>query len=164
MRDLLGGEQQDGIRPGTQNMPGIAALGAACRWWKEYGEAERDRLREMKLLLAETILSANGNTVINGPKPEDGAPHILSAGFPGLRAETLLHALEAEDIIVGTGSACSSHRKGVSSVLLAQGVPEKTAQGTIRLSLGHFNTKEEMETAGDAIGRLSVRLARFQRR
>ncbi len=161
---LLGGEQQDGLRPGTQNMPGIAALGAACRWWKEHGDAERERLREMKLALARAIFEANDKVVFNGPAPEDGAPHILSAGFTGVRGETLLHALEAEEIIVGTGSACSSHRKGASSVLLAQGVPEETAQGTIRLSLGIFNTKKEMETAGEAIGRLAARLARFRRR
>jgi len=161
---LLGGGQQEGLRPGTQNMPGIAALGAACRYWKAHGDEERARLREMKLCLAETILAACPKAVINGPCMEEGAPHILSVGFPGVRGETLLHALETEDVCVGTGSACSSHKKGVSAVLLAQGVPEKTAQGTIRLSLGLFNTMEEMKQAGEAIGRQATRLARFQRR
>jgi len=161
---LLGGGQQDGLRPGTQNMPGIAALAAACRWWKENGEEERERIRAMKICLAETILSLCPAAVINGPAPSQGAPHILSVGFPGIRGETLLHALETEDVCVGTGSACSSHKKGISPVLLAQGVPEKTAQGTIRLSLGHFNTMEEMKLAGEAIGRQAARLARFQRR
>jgi len=161
---ILGGGQQKALRPGTQNMPGIMALYTACGYWKDNGEKERARLRQMKLALAEGILSRVPTALINGPAVEEGAPHILSVGFPGLRGETLLHALEEEGVIVGTGSACSSHKKGLSSVLVAQGVAPNTVQGTIRISLGIFNTIEEMEEAADAIGRKAAYLARFKRR
>jgi len=161
---LFGGGQQKEIRPGTQNVPGILGFQAAALEWKQKGMQFRQDLRAMKLRLWEGIREAVPDAVCNGPAPEEGAPHILSVGFSAIRGETLLHALEEDGFCVGTGSACSSHRKTVSSALLAQGVPREIAQSTVRLSLGMFNTMEEMDAAAEAIGRQAARLRRFQRR
>ena len=75
-----------------------------------------------------------------------------------------MHSLEAKGIYVSTGSACSSHKKGLSSVLLSQGVKQDAVQGTIRISLGLFNTMEEMTQAGEVICQKAAYLARFKRR
>ena len=88
---------------------------------------------------------------LNGPPAEGGAPQIRSMSFEGTRGETWVHALEEKYIYVGTGSACSSHKKGESRVLRAMGVPPQVAQGTLRFSFCCMNTVEQAEIVADAV-------------
>jgi cysteine desulfurase len=102
--------------------------------------------------------------IVNGPEPENGAPHILNLGFPGVRGEVMLHALEGEGVYVSTGSACSSKKLKVSGVLTAMGVKPQEAEWAVRFSFSPHTTDEEIEYAADKIGRLYDQLKRFQRR
>ncbi|MDR2514149.1 MAG: cysteine desulfurase [Christensenellaceae bacterium] len=159
---LYGGGQEEGLRSGTENVPGIAGLGEAVRAYSRLpspGEA----LLKMKLRLAEGILSSVEGAAVNGPRPDEGAPHILNIGFP-LRGEVLLHALEGEGILVSTGSACSNIKKTASQVLKAMALPSWRIEGAIRFSLSPQNTMNEIEETIAAAQRLSTQYRRFVRR
>ena len=147
---LVGGGQESGKRSGTENVPAIAGIGKAAelahRTMKE-DMAEIGRLREMlRKGLTETV----DDIIINSPEEigtETGlcCPSILNVTFMGTRGEVLLHTLEQSEIYVSTGSACSSNKKGQSHVLKAMGLNDKEIEGTLRFSLGKFNTQEDIE-------------------
>lgn len=141
---IFGGGQQDGIRPGTENVPGIAAFGFAAQ--KACGKiAENSAKMEMlRNRLRDGIVSKVEDISVNTPT-ENAAPHILNISFAYVKAEVLLHSLEADGIYVSSGSACSSHKKSPSYVLTAIGVERKLIDGSIRFSLSEFNTEEEID-------------------
>jgi cysteine desulfurase len=151
-----GGGQERGLRPGTEGVPGIVALGLAVELavaaLPEAGprmRAQRERLWQRIGELQHTRLG-NGGVVRHGDA-EHTAPHILSIGFTGVPAEPLLHALEAEDVLVSAGSACHAKDKKPSATLRAIGVPDD--RGTIRLSLSRFTTDDEIERAAVAVAK-----------
>lgn len=146
---LGGGEQEHGIRPGTENVPGIAGLGAAAEVLSGDLEAAaarmamlRDRLREQ----LEQISDVRINTLASG-----AAPHILNASFAGVRGETMLHRLEQDGVYVATGSACHSRDPRPSHVLLAIGLSPEQAKSSVRFSLSRFTTAEEITAAAAAV-------------
>lgn len=141
---ILGGGQQKGMRSGTDNVPGIAGLGVAARMVYENHEEKMEKLRTLKLYLAEN-LSAMERVVINGPAPGDGAPHIVNASFLGVRSEVLLHTLEEKGIYVSAGSACSSHKGAASATMTAIAADKERRESAIRFSLSEFTTKEELD-------------------
>lgn len=138
-----GGGQEKGVRPGTENVPGIAGFGAAVRLAELNREKTLAAVAGLRQRLVRGILTQIPGTAINGP--EAAAPHIISVFFPGLKGEVLLHALEERGIYVSTGSACHSRRPQPSHVLLAMGLPEKDIASTLRFSLSAENTMEEMD-------------------
>lgn len=141
---LTGGGQEIGIRSGTENVPGIYGIGEAIKIINKDLEGTIDKIRELRDLLKQEILSNIDDVKIN--TPEDGVCHILNVSFRGVRGEVLLHYLEQKEIYVSTGSACSSKKKG-SHVLNAIGLAPEEIEGAIRFSLSDLNTKEEvMET------------------
>ncbi len=158
----LGGGQEEGLRSGTENMPGIVGLAEAVARFQEINDAA-DKMFAMKKHLAEGLLAAVPEAAVNGPSLERGAPHILNVSFP-VRGEVLLHALEAEGVLVSTGSACSSHKRTASHVLTAMGLPRERIEGALRFSLCPLNTPEEMDRAAQAVGRSVQALKRFKRR
>ncbi|MBQ8110764.1 MAG: cysteine desulfurase [Clostridia bacterium] len=160
----LGGGQENGLRSGTENTPGIAGLAAAVAEMCALGADMPAELMAKKLRLIEAVRSAVPDVLVNGPAPEVAAPHIVNLGFPGVRGEVMLHALEGEGVYVSTGSACSSKKLKVSSVLTAMGVSPRTAEWAIRFSLSPHTTVEEIDYAADRIGALYDQLKRFQRR
>lgn len=160
---LVGGGQEQGRRSGTTNAPGILGLDAAVAAYAAHQQEWVAAMRACKTRLAERLLSLP-DAHLNGPAPEDGAPHILNVSFPGVRGEVLLHALEQREIYVSTGSACSAHKKGNNRVLAAAGVRGARQEGALRLSLCPFNTLEEMDRAAEEIGRQAAFLRRYQRR
>lgn len=160
---LVGGGQEQGRRSGTTNAPGILGLDAAVAAYAAHQQEWVAAMRACKMRLAERLLSLP-DAYLNGPAPEDGAPHILNVSFPGVRGEVLLHALEQREIYVSTGSACSAHKKGNNRVLAAAGVRGARQEGALRLSLCPFNTLEEMDRAAEEIGRQAAFLRRYQRR
>lgn len=139
---LHGGDQENGLRPGTENMAGIAGFGEAARRavaTREQAAAQMDRL---KTLFLAGLREAIPDIVHNGPAA--GAPHILNVMMPGIRGEVLVHALEDVGIYLSTGSACHSHRADPSHVLLAMGRKEKEIEASLRFSFSALNTDEEI--------------------
>ena len=158
---LYGGGQENAMRSGTENTPGIAGLLAAI----EHYPVKND-MRTMKLLLYERIKAKISSVAVNGPDPysEHAAPHILNLSFPPVRSETMLHALEAKEIYVGNGSACSSKKQRTSPVLAAMGVTRERADSAIRFSLNPFITNSQIEETAEAVSDQYEILKRFQRR
>ncbi len=159
----IGGGQESGMRSGTENTPGIAGLGAAVRAMRARGGVAAE-LMAKKLRLVAAFREAVPETLVNGPAPEDGAPHIVNLSFPGVRGETMLHALEAAGVYASTGSACSSKKRKVSSVLLAMGLTPDRAECALRFSLCPDTSEAEIDEAARALGEAYGALRRFQRR
>jgi cysteine desulfurase len=141
---LWGGAQQGGLRAGTENVAGIAAFGeAAQRATAALGD-EAARLARLGERLIAGVRSAVPNALVNGA----GAPrvaHIVSIAFPGLPAEPLLHALEAQGVLVSAGSACSSKSAKRSSVLAAIGLRDDA--GVIRFSFSRDTQERDVDAA-----------------
>ncbi|MDO4865590.1 MAG: cysteine desulfurase family protein [Clostridia bacterium] len=160
----IGGGQESGLRSGTENTPGIAGLNAAVLEMRAMGPDMPAALMAKKLRLVEAVKRAVPEALINGPEPEKAAPHIVNIGFPDVRGEVMLHALEGEGIYVSTGSACSSKKLKVSSVLVSMGIKPSVAEWAVRFSLSPHTTEEEIDYAAGKIGTLYDQLRRFKRR
>ncbi|MFW5985720.1 MAG: cysteine desulfurase family protein [Halanaerobiaceae bacterium] len=132
-----GGGQENDIRPGTENIPGIAGLIPALE-----NMTVSQKIAKLKKLFLEQIQKQVPQVRVN--TPQQSAPHIISISFPGIKGEILVHALEEENIYVSTGSACHSRRQNDNRVLKAIDLPPKYINGTIRLSLSKFNTEQEI--------------------
>ena len=143
-----GGEQENGFRPGTENTIGIAGFGAAAEVGKIRFADNTKRLCELREYAVSTLLSED--FVLNLPKGK-AAPHIISIQMPNIKSETVLHYLSASDICVSSGSACSSHSGKTSRALLAFGLTERQADCTIRVSLGEYNTKDDIDALVSAL-------------
>ena len=160
---LFGGGQQRDLRSGTENVPGIAGLGEAVKEiYTDFGE-KIDRLYGLREYFIEEIDKIEGTTV-NGPRGREGAPHIVSVSFAGVRSEVLLHSLEDKGIYVSSGSACASNHPAVSETLKAIHVKKELLDSTIRFSFSEFTTKEELEVTVEALRSLLPMLRRFTRR
>jgi cysteine desulfurase len=143
---LAGGEQERGRRAGTENLPGIAGLGAAIEAATAAREREAARMGRLRDRLEAGLLAAIPGSRVNGA----GAPRLpgtLSITFPGCDAEALLMAMDLDGICASAGSACHSGSTKPSGVLLALGLSEAEARSTLRLSLGWTTTAEEIEAA-----------------
>lgn len=157
---IYGGGQQKGMRSGTENVPGIAGLGCACRLMIGEQYENADKIRKIKEYFQERIQEIDDIIDNSGE-----APHIASISFKGLRSEVLLHALEEREIYVSSGSACSSNKKQpVSGTLNAIGLPDEYKDGTLRFSFSLENTKEEVDETIEALKELVPMLRRFVRR
>ena len=143
-----GGRQENGLRSGTENLPGWVGLGCAaalCQQDPQAGEKVavlRDRLES---LVAQAILQAKPTVPAATPR----APHIASILLPGLPAEPLLHALEARGVYASAGAACSTRTRAPSHVLTAIGVRDEDA--VLRFSLSRLTTESEIEVAARAL-------------
>ena len=159
----VGGGQEEQLRSGTENTPGIIALSRAIDEMCAMTD-RRDRMMALKLSLCGLIKDYVPASVVNGPAPEKGACHILNMSFPGVRGETMLHALEEKQVLVSTGSACSSKRTKVSRVLSEMGIPFARAESAIRFSLSPYTTQDDIAQAAEAVKACYETLVRFQRR
>ena len=159
----IGGGQEKNLRSGTSNVPGILALDAALAEYREHQHKWIEQMRACKLRLWQN-LSTLPDVFLNGPAPEECAPHILNVSFPGVRGEVLVNALSEREIYVSTGSACSTHKKGQNRIHAAMGISGVRAEGALRFSLCPFNTLEEMDAASAALSEQVTFLRRFQRR
>ena len=141
---IFGGGQEKGFRSGTENVPNISAFGAAVEELKADTKA-RERVAEISHYARE-ILSKMPEVVINSP-PE-ALPYVLNISVKGYRSETLLHFLEADGILVSSGSACS---KGVASEVLSEmGIDRELADSALRISFSRYNSTVDivkLETA-----------------
>lgn len=159
---IYGGEQQRGMRSGTENVPGIAGLGAAARLIYENHQDKVDRLYHLREYFADQVADIEGTTV-NGLPGRSSAPQIVSVSFDGVRSEVLLHALEDKGIYVSSGSACSSNHPGVSGTLKGIGMKKELLDATLRFSFSIFNTEEEIDYCIQILKELLPMLRRYRR-
>ncbi len=160
---IYGGGQQRGLRSGTENVPGVAGMGAAVKeMFTDHGK-KLDYLYDLKEYASEKLTELEGVT-LNNPPGREGAPQIISASFEGVKSEVLLHALEERGVYVSSGSACSSNHPGISGTLKGIGVRQNLLDSTLRFSFGLFNTKEEIDYAADTLRELLPVLRRFRRK
>lgn len=160
---ILGGGQQNGMRSGTDNVPGIAGMGVAAEEIYRNLDADREHLYQLKERMAEG-LGEMDKVLINGMPVREGAPHILSASFLGVRSEVMLHTLEERGIYVSAGSACSSHKRKGSATLTAMGLPADQRECTVRISFSEENTPEEVDYALEVIREVLPLLRKYSRR
>ena len=160
---IYGGGQQQGLRSGTENVPGVAGMGAAVEEMFTDHQKKIDALYELKEY-AEDRLSRLPGVTLNNPAGREGAPQIVSASFEGVKSEVLLHALEERGIYVSSGSACSSNHPGLSGTLKGVGVRPELLDCTLRFSFGLFNTKEEIDYAVQELETILPVLRRFYRK
>ena len=146
---VYGGGQESGFRSGTENLVGIAGFAAAA---KEGYANLSSNIEKMKALrdLAENLL-AGLPVKVNLPAGER-APHILSVTIPGIRSETVLHALSARGIFISNGSACSSRATAPSQALTAFGLSPAEADSTVRVSFSKENSEGDVRAFVTALG------------
>ena len=146
----LGGGQEEGIRPGTLNVPGIVGLGEACRIAAEELEEEAQRVGRLRDLLQDGIRRVIPDVTVNGPADTDKKlPGNLSLSFRGVDGSALIVSLG--DLAASAGSACTAGNAEPSYVLKAIGAPAELAVSTLRLGLGRFTTEEEVTYAIDRL-------------
>ena len=141
---IIGGGQEGGRRAGTSAVPNIVGLGAACDLARTCNEHERiERLRNK---LEDRILSTIPNARLNGTTDRaKRLPNTANISFEYVEGENILVGLDNAGVCVSTGSACHSTTKESSPTLRAMNVPYTAAQGSIRFSLGRYNTEEEID-------------------
>ena len=140
---IEGGAQERGKRAGTENIPGIVALAAALKESVDNMEANTAKIIPMRdKLFAE--LSKIPHSKINGSL-EHHVPGTVNMCFEGIEGESLLLLLDAKGVCASSGSACTSGSLDPSHVLLALGLPHEIAHGSLRLSIGEYNTMEEID-------------------
>ncbi|HQH46895.1 MAG TPA: aminotransferase class V-fold PLP-dependent enzyme, partial [Candidatus Aminicenantes bacterium] len=140
---IHGGHQERGLRAGTENTIGIIGFGEAARILPLHFEADSARLRRLAGRLKDGLEAGVPKIHFNG-HPVNRIPTTLSYAFLGLESEAILLSLAAQGIYVSTGSACSEESEDVSPVLRAIGLRPEFARSTVRMSLGRFNTDDDV--------------------
>lgn len=148
---IYGGGQECGIRGGTENVPGIVALGAAAELVVKNLSLWRDKWQSLCKIFFDSLAihMAPDEYSINGG--DNTALNIISLTVPGVNSEAMVLRLDQDDICVSAGSACSAGSPNPSHVLMGVGLPEELAASTIRISMGTDTTADEMRTAAKAI-------------
>ena len=139
----LGGRQERGIRGGTESVPLIVALGAACELAENEFRENAQRLEVLRDKLESSVAEAIPDIEFNGDRT-NRLPNISNISFRGVEGEGLLINLDMKGIAISTGSACSSGSLEPSPVIRALGREDELARGAIRFSLGHENTAEDI--------------------
>ncbi len=155
----LGGAQERGRRGGTENVPGVIGMGVAAQLAGAFVDdhAAIGRVRALRDKLEQGIRAALPNTVVNS----GGAERLwntANVGFPGVEAEAVLLGLSEQGVCASAGAACSSGSLDPSPVLLAMGIPEPVAHGSVRFSLSRETTEAEIERALEVVPKVVGRL------
>ena len=184
---ILGGGQQNGMRSGTENVPGIVGLALAAKTLNSNLSEDTMKLWELKKYFIEEVTKipdvtvnglplstatnklpaaddATGNIGVSDAVKVYGAPHIVSVSVKDVRSEVLLHSLEAKGVYVSAGSACSTHKREPSKTLVAIGLDPKLYESTIRFSMSIFTTKEDIDIALEAMREIIPTLRKYTRR
>lgn len=159
---IYGGGQQKGMRSGTENVPGVAALGEAAAEIYENFDEKINHLYALKSRFIDGVSGIEGVTV-NGKTGRDSAPQIVSVSIDGVRSEVMLHTLEDQGIYVSAGSACSSNKPSVSHTLTSIGLKGNLLDSTIRFSFSVHTTEEEIDYAISVMSDVIPKLRRYTR-
>ncbi|MBM4318365.1 MAG: cysteine desulfurase NifS [Deltaproteobacteria bacterium] len=154
---LVGGHQEDGRRGGTENVPGIVALGEACRLARLHLDEEQTRVRRLRNRLEEGLLARARDALVNGDR-QQRLPNTSNISFRYIEGEAILLLLDRFRIAASSGSACTSGSLEPSHVLRAMGVPYTAAHGSIRFSLSRYNVAEEIERVIEVLPPIVERL------
>jgi cysteine desulfurase len=146
---LLGAGHERGLRPGTENVASIVALGVAAKVARRDLAKVAKRLVTLRERLWDRLAKEVDGLALNG-HPTERLPNTLSVRFPGVSGTALLDA--APTIAASTGSACHDGHETAPAVVVAMGVSAVDALGTVRLSLGRSTTKDEVDAAAKALG------------
>ncbi|MFM8633669.1 MAG: cysteine desulfurase family protein [Planctomycetia bacterium] len=147
---VFGGGQERGMRSGTLDVPGIVGMAEAARLGADELPSEQPRLRGLRDRLWRGLREAVPDIALNGPPLDDPAVRLannLNIRIPGVDGQTLLATLAADGLAVSSGSACSSESPRPSHVLLAIGLSDDEARGSVRFGLSRFTTEDEIERA-----------------
>jgi cysteine desulfurase len=145
-----GGGQEREVRSGTLDAPGVAAFAVAVHEAVERQALSAERLRDLREHMINGVAAAVPTAVLNGD-PVDRLPGNAHFSFPGCEGDALLMLLDAAGVDVSTGSACSAGIPEPSHVLLALGVDESTARGSLRFSLGRTSSSDDVEALLSAL-------------
>lgn len=143
---LLGGGQERGLRSGTENVAGAVGFALALSIAQKKRHTESARIRELRDTLQRSLQAELPELVVNG-SDKKRLPGYLHVSLPGLDAERVVFHLDAKGVMVATGAACAANKGTRSSVLVAVGMDEAHADGSLRISLGRQTTMEEIERA-----------------
>ena len=154
---IHGGQQERGRRAGTENVPGIVGIAKACEIAMTEMEKRMKKETELRDYLIERILKEIPYTRLNGHSRKR-LPNNVNISFQFVEGESILIMLDMAGICASSGSACTSGSVDPSHVLLAIGLPHEIAHGSLRLTIGYENTKEEMDTVVDNLKRIITNL------
>ena len=154
---IHGGQQERGRRAGTENVPGIVGIAKACEIAMTEMEERMKKETELRDYLIERILKEIPYTRLNGHSRKR-LPNNVNISFQFVEGESILIMLDMAGICASSGSACTSGSVDPSHVLLAIGLPHEIAHGSLRLTLGYENTKEEMDMVVDNLKRIITNL------
>lgn len=154
---IHGGQQERGRRAGTENVPGIVGIAKACEIAMAEMEERIKKETELRDYLIERILKEIPYTRLNGHSKKR-LPNNVNISFQFVEGESILIMLDMAGICASSGSACTSGSVDPSHVLLAIGLPHEIAHGSLRLTIGYENTKEEMDTVVDNLKRIITNL------
>ncbi len=141
---MVGGHQEHGRRAGTENVPGIIGLGKACELAAGKLNDIATRVRGLRDRLENTLLESVPQSMVNGERV-NRLPNTASIAFEYVEGEAILLMMNEHGIAASSGSACTSGSLEPSHVLRAMGIPFTAAHGSIRFSLSHYTTAEEIE-------------------
>lgn len=146
----LGASHERGLRPGTENVASIVGLGTACEVVGQNLEAEAGRMKELRDILWERLAHGVPGIALNGHR-ELRLPNTLNIRFPRVSGNAVLEG--TPEIAASTGSACHEGHESASAVILAMGVTQKDALGSVRLTLGRGTTRDDVVRAAEALVR-----------
>jgi cysteine desulfurase len=155
-----GGGQQSGVRPGTENVPGIVGLGRAVELAVTEQVEEAGRLETLRDDLASRLASAIPDLMILA-EASPRAPHVLNVAVPGTDSEAMLMHLDLAGVAASSGSACTTGSVEPSHVLSAMNVPRPLALAALRFSFGHESTPEDVSRAAQAVPQCVEKIRRL---
>lgn len=153
---INGGKQEDGIRPGTENVLGIIAMSAALENTMKHMEKRNQRIEYLRNKLLDRLLQIDG-AYLNGSL-ENRAPGNINMRFSGVSGSNLVALCSLYGVYISSGSACNEGVSEPSHVLKAIGLNDKEALSSVRITIGHDNTEEEIDTAANIITALVKRV------
>jgi cysteine desulfurase len=161
---LHGGGQESEVRSGTLDAPAIRAFAVAAAVMAGRRDEEAARLAKLRDDLIAQVTAAVPDAILNGPPAGPGRlPGNAHFSFPGCEGDALLMLLDAKGIACSTGSACTAGVAQPSHVLLAMGADEARSRGSLRFSLGHTSTQDDVDALGAAMGEAVQRARRAAR-
>lgn len=147
-----GGSQENGLRAGTENIAAIVGMAVALENACMMISSEMERLAELRTLLIDRLYGAGLDFIVNGG--DNVFPGTISLSFKDSNGERILHRLDLQGISVSTGSACDSVNAKLSHVIRALNLPDEYSKGTIRVSLGRYNTAEDIDAIVTALTKI----------
>jgi len=157
---IHGGHQEEGRRAGTENVPYIVGLGAACELAKKHMDEENTRVRAMRDRLESTLLQKCAGARLNGDRI-NRLPNTANISFEFIEGEAILLLLDENGICTSSGSACTTGSLEPSHVLRAMGIPYTFAHSSTRFSLSRYNSESDIDAVIDVMPKIVDKLRKL---